>query len=98
MKLTDQQVNDVIKKINEVSSSNIVCPICGKKQWNINDLVIESREFQYGNFILGTDSALVPYVTISCQNCAHTLFFNAIQLGVVNPKQENNDKSNANGE
>ena len=97
MKLSDQQVSSVINRLNQVSPSGIVCPICGNRQWAINDIVIESREFQHGNLILGGNSALVPFVTITCRNCAHTLFFNAIQLGVVNPDQEKNDKLSANG-
>ncbi|MBQ4483837.1 MAG: hypothetical protein II934_02385 [Prevotella sp.] len=98
MKLTDQQVNSIIAKLNEVSSGGIVCPICHNRQWAINDIVVESREFQHGNLILGGNSALVPYVTITCRNCANTLFLNAIQLGIVNPNQEKNDNINANGE
>lgn len=98
MKLTDIQANDVIQKLNQVSPSGFVCPVCGNKNWGINNIVTESREFQFGNFILGGDSALVPYITITCNNCAHTLFFNAIQLGIVNPNQENNNKPNTNGE
>lgn len=90
MKLTDQQIDNIINKLEALSPDGIVCPICGKKQWDINNIVIESREFQQGNFIIGGNSAIAPFVTISCRNCAHTLFFNAIQIGVVNSKQNNN--------
>ena len=94
MKLTDEQINGIISNLNHVSPHGITCPVCGNKKWTINNVVIESREFQYGDIILGGNSALVPFVTITCKHCAHTLFFNAIQIGVVNPEQEKKDKDN----
>lgn len=44
------------------------------------------REFQNGDLILGGDSAIMPFVSLSCDKCAHTLFINAISIGVVSPQ------------
>lgn len=84
MKLTDEQINTIISKLNSASPQGIICPVCGNKRWTINNIVVESREFQHGDFILGGKSALVPFVNMTCEQCAHTLFFNAIQMGVIN--------------
>lgn len=92
MKLNDEQINSIISRLNGISSSGITCPVCRNKQWTINNIVLESREFQHGDFILGANSTLMPFITITCNKCAHTLFFNAIRLGVVNSEQEQNNK------
>lgn len=94
MHLTDDQIKNVIDQLNKVSSNGIICPVCGNRHWTINNIVTESREFQHGNLIIGGNSALVPYVTITCSQCAHTLFFNAIQIGIIDPKQEQNQDIN----
>ena len=97
MKLSDEQINAIMSKLNSISPNGITCPVCGNKQWAINNFVIESREFQHGGLIIGGNSVIVPYITITCRHCAHTLFFNAIQLGVVEPEQEKRKKDEGNG-
>ena len=87
MKLTDQHINKIISQLNTLAPQGIVCPICGNKHWAINSVVTELREFENGNFIIGGQSAIVPHVTLTCHTCAYTLFFNAIQLGIVSPNQ-----------
>lgn len=84
MRLTREQAEEVIQRLGTVAHGGIVCPICGHRQWSVNDLVIESREFQNGNIIIGGESAIMPFVSITCRNCANTLLLNAIQLGIVN--------------
>lgn len=88
MKLTDEQIKSIISRLNGISSSGITCPVCRNKQWTINNIVLESREFQHGDLFLGGKSTIMPFVTITCSRCAHTLFFNAIRLGIVNSEQE----------
>ncbi len=83
MKLNDNQIQEVIKKINEISHGDITCPVCGQKHWSINDVVIENREFQKGNLVIGGQSAIVPFVTLTCANCGNTIFLNALKLGVI---------------
>lgn len=86
MKLTQEQINELISRLNSFSySQGIKCPICGGNNWTLNDLIIESREFQNGNLIIGGESHVVPFVSITCKKCSHTLFFNAIQLGIIKP-------------
>lgn len=94
MRLTKDQIQAVIGRINEVSPHGIVCPICGQRHWNINDVVIESREFQNGNFIIGGESAIIPFVSLNCANCGNTILFNALHLGVVNRNSTNSNVEN----
>lgn len=93
MRLTREQANEIIQHLGTIVPGGIVCPICRHRQWNVNDLIIESREFQNGNLIIGGESAIMPFVSITCQNCANTMLLNAIQLGVVNRQPDQNINS-----
>lgn len=87
MKLSDEQAQKVITHITTINKGNpITCPICGNRNWKVNNVVTEMREFQNGDLILGGDSAIMPFVSLSCDRCAHTLFINAISIGVVSPQ------------
>lgn len=90
MRLTREQAGEIIKHLGTINPGGIICPICGNRRWNVNDLVIESREFNNGNIIVGGESAIMPFVSITCQNCANTMLLNAIQLGVVSRQPEQN--------
>lgn len=91
MKLTPEQTQRVIKYLTALSPQGIVCPVCGQRHWNILNTIIEAREFQNGNLIIGGESALVPYVSLSCERCGNTLLFNAIQLGIVQQSNSEED-------
>lgn len=89
MKLTNDQAKSVINYISKVTGGKpIVCPICGSASWNVNQVVTEMREFQNGDFIIGGESAIMPFVSLTCNKCFHTLFLNAISIGVVSPQVE----------
>ena len=44
---------------------------------------MELRSFNNGDIVLGNGTSIMPVITLSCAKCGHTLFFNALQLGVV---------------
>ena len=84
MKLSAEQSGSLIKSLNErIQSGQLNCPLCGKKQWILNEAIIETREFEQGGLFIGGNSSIMPFVTLTCRNCANTLFLNAIQLGLI---------------
>ena len=89
MKLTNEQAQKVISHITDKTQGRpIVCPICSHNQWIVNNVITEMREFQNGNFIIGGDSSIMPFVSLTCNHCAHTLFINAILAGIVSPQPQ----------
>lgn len=95
MKLTEEQAQSVITHITRTSNNRtIVCPICGNTQWSVNSIITEMREFQNGNLILGGNSSIMPFVSITCNNCGHTLFINAIRAGIVSPNSQQSIEPN----
>ena len=86
MKLTEEQKNKVIEVLSDFLK-RIPCNVCQGKEWILNDTIFELREFQGGNLVIGGKSSVFPVIAVVCKNCGNTLFFNAIQLGLI--KKEN---------
>lgn len=81
MKLTQDQKNKVIQTLSSVLNSP--CGVCHAQAWVLNDTIFELREFLTGGLTTGDRAVLFPVVAVLCRNCGNTLFFNAIQLGLV---------------
>jgi hypothetical protein len=63
--------------------------ICGGKKWNVNNSILEIREFNNGSMVFGgSDLAIMPMITINCEECGYIRFLSAIKRGIINPKQE----------
>lgn len=90
MKLHKEQQNKLLSKLNQVWN-NKVCEVCAQKNWMIHDTLFELREFHGGQTVLGS-GAIQPFITISCTSCGNTKMMNAIQLGLVDPKNPDGEK------
>jgi len=89
MKLTKEQKEKLIGELNSRKDKAQPCPICGGKRWNVNDTIVEIREFNNGDMVFGgSDSAIIPMITINCEECGYIRFLSAIKLGIINSKQE----------
>lgn len=93
MKLTTEQQNKLVAKLNEVWK-NKVCEICNQTHWMIDDTLFELREFHGGRTVLGS-GAIKPIITISCNSCGNTKIMNAIQLGIVDPNNPEGETAEA---
>ena len=62
------------------------CLLCGGQMvWDLT--IFELREYNKGSLVLGgKDSSLAPLIIATCQSCGHVEFFNAIKLGLIDPK------------
>ena len=80
MRLTQEQVEELIGRLSQYGEIN--CPVCRNHRWNVNSLIIESREFIGGDITLG--GSIMPFIPLTCQTCGNTLFLNAMSLGFVN--------------
>lgn len=61
------------------------CPICGNMAWTVGP-ILEMREFNNGNIILGGDSQITPLNPVTCQNCGYTFFVNAMMSGAMSTR------------
>lgn len=85
MKLIGEQKDKAISSLSNFLKSP--CNVCTGKDWILNDTIFELREFQGGNLVVGGKASIFPVITVICSNCGNSLFFNAIQLGLI--KKEN---------
>lgn len=69
------------------------CPICQNNNWSLSDTIYEFRPFQHGGLTVG--GPVIPTVVITCTNCGHTLFFNAIKLDIVKVPKGKEEGDNA---
>ncbi len=88
MKLTKEQQQELIEKLNELWKNQKTCSICQSQNWNVSDTVFEIREFHGGSMVVG-GSAIVPIITLTCMKCGQTIFLNAMSLGIVEPPKQN---------
>ena len=81
MKIEDSDIRLIQEWVSSHWEGEPLCPVCKNNNWLIGRTIAELRPFLKGK--LSTGSHVYPAVTISCNVCGHTLFFNAIQLGIV---------------
>jgi len=86
MKLTEGQKNKAIEVLSGFLKSP--CNVCQGKDWILNDTIFELREFQGGALVIGGKNSIFPVITVICKTCGNTLFFNAIQLGLIKKEGE----------
>ena len=86
MTLSEEQLKSLLDKLNEHSNGGIKCPVCGKQLWVVNKTVMEMREFNNGDLVIGGNASMMPLVTLTCSSCGNTLFFNALRLGLIENK------------
>jgi hypothetical protein len=68
------------------------CPMCGEKNWSVQDTIFELREFQHGSMVIG-NGPLVPVAPVTCNNCGNTFLINAIVAGLL--ERDGTEKKNA---
>ena len=58
------------------------CPIDGKTNWVIGDYLVAPN---YATNLSGVNlgSAPFPQVVVICGDCGHTLYFNAVVMGLI---------------
>lgn len=83
-KLTDEQSSRALAWLNEKwPPMRRGCPVCGAANWNIQSSLMELREFEGGNLVIGGGSAIYPLLGVMCTNCGHMIFINAVVAGIL---------------
>src|SRR5579863_1200345 len=61
----------------------VVCPVCKTTEWTQAPHVVNIQRHAVDANVTNTVS--YPHIVVTCQNCAHSMFFNAVQIGVAAP-------------
>lgn len=79
MYLSDEQWDDVVRRLNQIPSRT--CPVCGADNMAVGRFVFEMRPFAFGE--LASAGPILPVIPAECGSCGHILMFNAVSLGIV---------------
>ena len=58
----------------------VICPVCKNNEWSIAGHVVSITRHASDGMIGGTQN--YPHIMVLCTTCAHTMFFNAVSIGV----------------
>ena len=72
--------DELIQHLN-TKWKNQPCPLCGTRQWNVQDKTFELREFHGGNLVLGS-GPIIPIIPVICTNCGNTVLVNPLVAGI----------------
>jgi len=89
--LSQLDITQVTEWLNKHWRDGRQCPICQNSNWNISNMLYEFRVFHDGNLVIG--GPVYPAVAVTCNVCGHTLFFNALKIGIIKSPQ-GEDKKN----
>jgi len=78
-RLTDEDNGLIERWWAQHSKDPVICPVCKTSGWKIAGHLVNIQTYaaDVGN------TPTHPHIIISCKFCAHSLFFNAVQIGVV---------------
>jgi len=86
MKLDDKQKENLLKHFNKNWPEPNICPICKNDDWALSDTIFGIQEYNKGKFIIG--GSTMPLIPLVCKICGHTILFNAISIGIVEPDKK----------
>lgn len=90
--LSSEEIAQVIRRLQELDRSRgapLSCAVCANTRWTVQarTLMLNSSVSIAG--LLGFDPAQC-FVVVTCNNCSHTLLFEALGMGVRPPTQPRN--------
>ena len=61
----------------------VICPVCKKTDWSLTSHLVNVQRF--ATDADASNAPICPHIIITCKFCAHSMFFNAVQIGVAAP-------------
>lgn len=81
-KLSSEEKDQAIKLISARGSPAPVCSVCHTNSWQLGDHLVQPISQGAGG-ALYFGGVGYPQVMLVCKKCSHTLFFNAVGLGLL---------------
>src|SRR4029077_4353468 len=60
----------------------VICPVCRTTDWSLSSHLVNTQRFADAN---ARNTPTYPHIVIACKFCAHSIFFNAVQIGIAAP-------------
>ncbi len=78
--------------LRERMPAALTCSVCNTQNWILADHVVAPPIFGRGLVLGGT---AYPHVMLICRQCGHTVFFNAVMMGLVEKRREKAEEPEA---
>jgi hypothetical protein len=77
-----QADNDTIKRWwDQHWKEPVICPVCKTSDWSLGPHIVNVQRHAADAGVANTPT--YPHILVSCKTCAHTMFFNAVTIGVA---------------
>lgn len=94
MKLTKNQTELLLDKLDAEWKQPHPCPICHHVEWKIPQSILELREYEEGELIAyPKDSSIIPLIAVTCMNCGYTFLLNAITIGILDDNLDGGEEN-----
>src|SRR5262249_54786536 len=67
------------------SKEPVICPVCKTTDWKIAGHLINIPSHATATDANASDTSTYPHIVVICKFCAHSMFFNAAQIGIAVP-------------
>ena len=82
--LLSKEDNDSIQRWWDLRWQDpVICPVCKKSDWSLTSHLVNVQRF--ATDADASNAPICPHIIITCKFCAHSMFFNAVQIGVAAP-------------
>ena len=82
--LLSKEDNDSIQRWWDLRWQDpVICPVCKKTDWSLTSHLVNVQRF--ATDADASNAPICPHIIITCKFCAHSMFFNAVQIGVAAP-------------
>jgi RNase P subunit RPR2 len=65
---------------NQHWKAPVTCPVCKTTEWTVAPHVVNIQRHAIDAAVANTVS--YPHIVVTCKSCAHSMFFNAVQIGI----------------
>lgn len=86
-KLSDDDRKKVVQWITRFRPGVMNCPICGSPNWTVGGHLVQPVTLGSGNSLM-LGGVSYPQAMLISDPCGHTLFLNAVVMGLVSPGAE----------
>ena len=84
--LSEEDKQKIIEWLNEKmdQATGLICSICNTKKWIVGDDLVVAPVFKVSTIQIGGPA--YPQAMLICRKCGHTVFVNAVRIGLVEAK------------
>jgi hypothetical protein len=79
--LTDEDNEKIQRWWSQHWQAPVICPVCKTSDWITAPHVMNVTRHAADAYV--TDTVSYPHIVVSCKKCAHSMFFNAVAIGVA---------------